>query len=50
MNSVMITIKATTKALQMLRLIAAHTGEKQYVVLERLLQKELVKVQKAGKA
>ncbi len=50
MNSVMITIKATTKALQMLRLIAAHTGEKQYAVLERLLREELRKVQKAGEA
>jgi hypothetical protein len=46
MNSVMITIKTTKKALQLLRLIAAHTGEKQYVILERLLQHELKKVEK----
>lgn len=46
MNSGMITIKTTKKALQLLRLIAAHTGEKQYVILERLLQQELKKVEK----
>lgn len=46
MNSAMITIKATKKALQLLRLIAAYTGEKQYAILERLLQQELKKVEK----
>jgi hypothetical protein len=50
MDSPLITIKTSKKALQMLRLIAAHTGEKQYAVLERLLQKELTKVQKATQA
>lgn len=46
MNSCMITIKTTKKALQLLRLLAAHTGEKQYAILERLLQQELTKVEK----
>ena len=46
MDSRMITIKTTKKALQLLRLIAAHTGEKQYTILERLLQQELRKVEK----
>jgi hypothetical protein len=45
----MITIKTTKKALQLLRLIAAHTGEKQYAILERLLQNELTKVEKGQK-
>jgi hypothetical protein len=46
MNSRMITIKTTKKALQLLRLLAAHTGEKQYAILERLLQHELTKIEK----
>jgi hypothetical protein len=40
-----ITTKTTPLALQMLRLIAEHTGEKQYRVLERVLRQELVKLQ-----
>jgi hypothetical protein len=44
-----ITIKTTAKALRMLRLIAAHTGERQYAVLERLLQKELQRVENTRK-
>ena len=46
MNAPMITIKTTKKALQLLRLIAAYTGEKQYAILERLLQQELKIVEK----
>ena len=42
----MITHKTTPVALLLLRLIAAHTGEKQYVVLERVLQRELQRVEK----
>ena len=38
---ILITTKITKDALKMLRLIAAHTGEKQYQVLERVLKKEL---------
>jgi hypothetical protein len=41
----MITIKTTKKALELLRLLAAYTGEKQYAILERLLQAELKKVE-----
>jgi hypothetical protein len=47
MNTPQITIKTTPKAKQLLRLIAAHTGEKQYQALERLLSRELTKLQKA---
>lgn len=39
-----ITVKATTDALEMLRLVAAETGEKQYAVLERLLRAELARL------
>lgn len=46
MNTPLITIKATKQAWQWLRLIAAHTGEKQYAVLERLVQRELQRVEK----
>ena len=44
MNNKFQTIKTTENALKMLRLIAAHTGEKQYEVLERLLKIELSKL------
>lgn len=50
MNTPQITIKTTPKAQQMLRLIAAHSGKKQYEVLERLLRKELTRLQKAKQA
>jgi hypothetical protein len=40
-----ITTKITIPALRALRLIAAFTGEKQYRVLDRLLQEELAKIQ-----
>jgi hypothetical protein len=40
-----ITTKISTPAVQALRLIAAFTGEKQYRVLERVLQEELAKIQ-----
>jgi len=46
MSEAQITIKTTPKAKHLLRLIAAQTGEKQYQVLERLLSRELAKVQK----
>lgn len=46
MDTLLITIKTTRKALQLLRLIAAYTGEKQYAILERVLQAELHKVEK----
>jgi len=42
----LITAKITPKALRLLRLIAALTGEKQYEVLERLLEKEAARLQK----
>jgi hypothetical protein len=41
----LITIKTTPRVLQMLRLIAALTGKKQYEVLERLLLAELKRIQ-----
>jgi hypothetical protein len=49
MQTQKITIKATPQALQLLRLIAAHTGEKQYRVLERVLREELRTVEKERK-
>jgi hypothetical protein len=45
MSEQQITIKTTRTAQKFLRLIAAHTGEKQYQVLERLLSKEWAKLQ-----
>jgi hypothetical protein len=45
MSKSFITIKATRDALKLLRKIAAETGEKQYEVLERALQKEWDTVQ-----
>jgi hypothetical protein len=45
MSKPLITIKATRDALKLLRKIAAETGEKQYAVLERALQKEWDTVQ-----
>ena len=42
----LITIKATPEALRMLRLIAAYTGDKQYKILERVLGKELERIQR----
>jgi hypothetical protein len=42
----LMTIKIPVKAWQPLRLIAAHTGEKQYAVVARLLIQELAKLQK----
>jgi hypothetical protein len=48
MSTPTITIKTTPQAQQLLRLIAATTGEKQYKVLERLLAREWAKVQKCS--
>jgi hypothetical protein len=45
MSKSFITIKATRDALKLLRKIAAETGDKQYEVLERALQKEWDNVQ-----
>jgi hypothetical protein len=45
-QAVLQTLKVTEAALRMLRIIAAHTGERQYVVIERVLAEELRKVNK----
>jgi hypothetical protein len=42
------TAKISAKSLRMLRLVAALTGERQYVVLERLLKAELGKLKARG--
>jgi hypothetical protein len=42
----LITMKVTPEALKLLRIIAAHTEETQYQVLERLLTKELERIEK----
>jgi hypothetical protein len=39
-----VTMKVTPASLQMIRLIAAKTGEKQYEVLSRLLKPEIRKL------
>lgn len=44
----LITIKTSKKVLQLLKLLAAHTGEKQYAIPERLLTAELATLQKTG--
>lgn len=41
-------LKLSTAALRLLRLIAAHTGERQYAILARLLAQEWQRVQRAG--
>lgn len=46
MKTKLITIKTSEKAHQMLRVIAAYTGETHYQVLERVLAKELERVEK----
>lgn len=46
MKSEQITIKATPKSLSLLRQIAALTGDKQYKILDRLLEHELKKINK----
>ncbi len=43
-----VTVKTTLKARNYIRLIAALTGEKQYEVMERLLEKEKERLQKRG--
>jgi hypothetical protein len=43
-----ITAKMTRKSLRLLRQVAAKTDEKQYEVLERLLTKELSRVDRSG--
>jgi hypothetical protein len=44
-----VTIKTSPEALRLLRLVAALTGEKQYEVLERLLEKETSRLEKRKK-
>ena len=44
MKAEQITIKATPKSLSLLRQIAAITGDKQYKILERILEIELAKI------
>jgi hypothetical protein len=46
MKTLLKTLKVTQDALRMLRIIAAHTGERQYAVIERVLAEELRKVNK----
>ena len=36
-----VTIKTSPKALKLIRLVSAYTSEKQYQLLERLLEAEL---------
>jgi hypothetical protein len=45
MKATITTIKISVKAWKMLKLIAAHTEEKQYAVLDRLLETELQRIQ-----
>lgn len=40
MAELLTTMKMSTSALRMLRLVAASTGEKQYAVLNRLVEEE----------
>ena len=49
MKTKLITIKTSEKAHQLLRIISAYTGETHYQVLERILAKELERVQKEQK-
>ena len=46
METLLKTLKVPPDALRMLRIIAAHTGEKQYAVIVRVLAAELRKVHK----
>lgn len=41
MKATLVTIKITIKALRLLRIIAAMTGEKQYEVIDRLVESEM---------
>lgn len=41
MNTKLVTTKITPKALRTLRIVAAMTGERQYRLIERVLQAEL---------
>lgn len=45
MDAKLVNMKVTPAGLQLLRLIAATTGEKQYAILERLLTTEWERVQ-----
>ena len=45
----MVTIKTTRESWQILRIIAAHTNEKQYEVLARLVRTEWETLQKQEK-
>lgn len=45
----LITMKCTSEAHRLLRLIAALTGERQYAALERVLRKELTRLEKGQK-
>lgn len=40
------TTKSTPRAIQLLRLIAATTGEKQYQIVERIAEREWKRIQK----
>ena len=46
MDTLKVTVKMNKATLQLLRLIAAYTGEKQYAILHRLAQQELKRVEK----
>jgi hypothetical protein len=48
MNHEQVNLKTSATARQLLRLIAATTGEKQYEVLERVLRRELASAQQAA--
>ena len=41
----LVTIKTSEKARKWLRIVSAHTGEHQYQVMERLLSKEILKLE-----
>lgn len=49
MDTAMVTIKTTRESWQILRIIAAHTNEKQYEVLARLVRTEWETLQKQEK-
>jgi hypothetical protein len=49
MAKALLTIKTSPEVLRMLRLVAAATGEYQYEVLVRLLQKDILRLKKQGK-
>ncbi len=50
MKKEIVTTKITKESLKCAKLISAHTGEKQYEVIERVLKTELKKVQEEKNA